>query len=287
MRTVCSLVATVALLGTYLAAFAQSDDIYVYEKTFKIASRELGFRIDMDGGELRVEPNDQADECLIYMRYNKDGFTSEVNFNPKRSELEVVLDRHGLSLWKDDGSGHHMWSEVVISLPTVPKIDFYAKIKAGEVDMELGGLRLLDFELRNWAGDITVDFDEPNPVQMEYFEVDVKAGELKLRHLGNANFEEADINGGIGDLTLDFRGNAIEKALARIDLDVGETKVILPEDLGVKLKVTKFLFLSRVDLPVQFKRQGRYYYTENYQTATRNLYLRVSPGIGEFIVDID
>lgn len=275
------------ILSISTVTLAKSKEIVTYNKDFKISGRNFGIHIDMDGGELCVKPNTRSNVCSVYMKYNEEGFTADVDFDPKKNELEVVLDRHGLSFWKDVDSDFHMWAEVIISLPTAPLIDFFAKIKAGEVDLELGGLRILDFELRNWAGDITVDFDRPNPVQMEYFEVDVKAGELKLRRLGNANFEEADINGGIGDLTLDFRGETLRKAFARIDLDVGETKVILPEDLGVKLKITKFLFLSGVDLPVQFKRKGRYYYTENYETASNSLYLRISPGIGEFQVDID
>ena len=269
-----------------ISSVVHSRDVQVFDESYHIKGDRMEFRLDMDGGELRIEPNSVPDECAVYMRYNKEKVDTDVDFDPKNNNLEVRIDQRGLKLDSDDVE-KGKWVEVAISLPTDPLIEFYTKIKAGDVDLELGGLKLTDFELHNWAGDINVDFDEPNPVKMEYFEVNVKAGDVELRHLGNLNFAEADINGGIGELTLDFRGQELQKALARIDLDIGETRVIVPYDLGVKLKVTKFLFLTNVDLPDQFKRHRRFYYSENYDEADRVIYLRVSPGIGEFQLDVD
>ena len=172
-------------------------------------------------------------------------------------------------------------AEAIVSLPTEVAIDFFAKIKAGEIDFELGGLKIVDFTLHNWAGEVQVSFDEPNRAEMEVLEVDAKVGEVTLSKLGNAHFKEAEINGGIGELQVDFTGDKLRRSTARVDLDIGETTVVLPRDLGVKMAISKFLFLSQVSVPSGFYRSGRYYYSDNYEQAPEGLFLKITSGIGE------
>ena len=63
-------------------------------------------------------------------------------------------------------------------------------------------------------------------------------------------------------------------------LDIGETQLKLPEELGVKMSVSKFLFLTEVQIPTEFEKDGRYYYSRNYQNARCTCELRISQGIG-------
>ena len=153
--------------------------------------------------------------------------------------------------------------------------------KAGKVEFQLGGLPITRFGLRCLAGETTVDFKEPNRVAMKMFDVNCSIGEIKLLHLGNARFREADINSGIGELKIDFSGDKIDGAFVKIDLDIGETDIVVPDDTGVRMKVSRFLFFSNTRNHCGFKKRGHYYYSENYEDFDNKLDLAVSTGIGE------
>jgi predicted membrane protein len=102
-----------------------------------------------------------------------------------------------------------------------------------------------------------------------------------VRRLGNARFEEASINGGIGELKVDFGGELLHEARAEIDLDIGETEIEVPGDVGVRLSTSRLWFLSQAELPHDYHRDGYFYYSANYDTAAKELLLRLKPGIGE------
>lgn len=86
-------------------------------------------------------------------------------------------------------------------------------------------------------------------------------------------------------MRVDFRGNLLPVSRASVDLDLGETKLILPDDAGVKLSVSKLLFMSSVDLPYNYKKSGKYYYSKNFESASNQLLVKVSPGLGQLTVD--
>ena len=150
--------------------------------------------------------------------------------------------------------------------------------------MDIGGLSLRDFRLKIFAGEVVVDFAEPNKIVMNSLDINIKVGETQLRNLGNARFRNADIDNGIGALDIDFTGDLPESANAMIDLDIGETDIFLPDNLGVKLSVRKFLFLSDVNVSGNFRKSGNHYYSDNYDSNRKGLDLEVKPGIGELKV---
>ncbi len=48
---------------------------------------------------------------------------------------------------------------------------------------------------------------------------------------------------------------------------------------------SKFLFLSDVEVPRNFRKSGRYYYSRNYDDAKNALSLHLSPGLGELNIN--
>lgn len=253
-------------------------DYVEFEETYQVKGKTFSVEIEVDGGKVEIVKNRSDDECHIYLKYSKENCEREISFNRHQNHLEIYLDHEWGSRENKDDSD---FTELVVALPSEPDIDLSVEVKAGEIDFELGDLHLKKFSLRNWAGDITLAFDQPNRTVLESFNVDVKIGEVKIFQLGNANFEEADINGGIGELTIDFQGEKFNRGKAYIDLDIGETTLIVPDDVGTKLKVSKFLFLSDVDYPDWFDRRGKYYYSSNYDESDDKLNLVISTGIGE------
>jgi hypothetical protein len=271
-----------------LSAAPQQDDPSYPQKNenlqnkFKVRTdRDFRLRLNVDAGEVRMSRGQSEDEVAVHLLYSKKEFHHSFRFNERDNFLEIRFDKEGWFEYDSD----KMVAELEVELPRDATMRIDCKIKAGEVDLQLGGLRLADFAMTVFAGEVNLDFDEPNRVEMEALELNTKIGESNFRHLGNARFRDAEINGGIGEMAIDFSGAMLKEAVARVDLDIGETVIILPPETGTKLAVSKFLFLSHIDLPFEMQKEGRYYYTQNYDKAGRFFQLRVSSGIGELRVE--
>jgi hypothetical protein len=268
----------------HLAAAPQRDDSRELEKldnTFKVRTdRDLRLRLNVDAGEVRLSRGQSENQLIVHLVYTKKQFRHDFRFNEQENDLEIRFDKDG---WFDHEDG--MTAELEIQLPLDATLRLDCKIKAGEIKMQLGGLRVADFAMSVTAGEVNLDFDEPNRLEMETLELRTRIGESKFRHLGNARFRDADINGGIGEMIIDFSGAMLASAVARVDLDIGETVIILPQEAGAKLSVSKFLFLSQIDIPFDFRKDGRYYYTDNYGKAGQDFQLRINSGIGELRIE--
>ncbi len=263
-----------AMIGTLFAGTSTQEERFV------IRGEKLSVEIDADGGRLHMLPSNDDKECRLSLSYPKEKCSVDIRYNEKRSRLVVIMDLNELKLNDEETP------TLILELPLEPAIDLSARIKAGEVGFDLGGLKIDDFKLRMWAGEAHVDFAEPNRTTMENLDINVKVGELTVENLGNARYREAYINSGIGELRVDFSGEGLEKCTTRLDLDIGETMLLFPEEVGVKMRVSKFLFLSEVDYPSWFMRKGEYYYSENYQQSPKQHYLMISSGIGELRVQL-
>ncbi len=255
------------------------------EENFTISDK-LDIDINIDAGEIKVRQNEIDDQCHVRIQYNTDHAEADIRFNEKKNALDVIVDYDSWKSVGKDQEDHNRGPEILIELPSSAILDINAKLKAGEFDMRLGGLKIRSFQFTNWAGEADINFATPNQIEMETLDINFKVGELDIRNLGNARFKEADINSGIGELNIDFRGDMLERAMARIDLDIGETQITVPEEVGSKLRVSKFLFLAEVNYPHWFEKRGKYYYSENYSDSEKNLYLIISAGIGELSIDV-
>jgi hypothetical protein len=282
MKTLISLFLVIifAISTTYSEEYIEIDEY------FKVDRNDFRVKLDVDAGKVKIVKGEKRNECRVLLKYEEGKCQPDVRYNEKQNELRIKLDLDGIH-WGSDEERNNIDLDVVVELPTRAEIDFDGRIKAGEVDIFIGDLYIQDFELSIWAGETHIEFEKPNKMEMETFEVNAKIGETHIYGLGNANFGEGDINGGIGEMLVDFHGESPQKSMATIDLDIGETTIIVPEDIGVKLRVSKFLFLSEVNYPNWFDKQGKYYYSENYKESDHSLYLSISQGIGELDIKVE
>lgn len=236
--------------------------------------------IRMDAGRLAVQKNQTADYATVNLRYNDRRDEIDVEYNDRRNELSLIIDRR---TWLHS-DGHDGEPRLQLLLPTGAIIRLDASIKAGEIEFTLDSLNIDEFGLRSLAGEVTVDFAAPNRTELKMMDIDLTVGQARLRHLGNARFREARINGGIGELEIDFSGSGLSSASADIDLDIGETHITLPVDMGVRLDSATFGFLTQSRLDFKFDKKGRFYLSENYNDAQRKMDLSIHAGIGELTV---
>ncbi|MDZ7265836.1 MAG: cell wall-active antibiotics response protein [candidate division KSB1 bacterium] len=234
-------------------------------------------RVEVDVGQVRVSRGRSEDQLRVRLAYDRDEYQHTLRYNEKRNTLDLMLDKQR---WLGQHDSHNA-SELEVELPTGGELDLDFRIKAGEIEMQLGGLRLRDLSLETIAGEVNLDFDQPNQTTMTNLLLNTKIGESNFRRLGNARFRNAAIDGGIGELTIDFSGELLKEAVAEVDLDIGETTIILPRKAGTRLAVSSFMFLSHFRLPDFLRKEGRYYYSENYDDASQTFQLRISAGVGE------
>lgn len=253
------------------------------EEEFTAAlDRPLEVILQVDAGEVLVEKGSDERSGSVMIRYAPRKFRQKIDFDERTNRLRISFDMKGLKSVDTDEES----AEVYVRLPYGVDIVFEAKVKAGEVTMEMGGLRLTDFYLNNWAGEVEVRFDEPNPVVMEMLDVTAKVGESSFVRLGNARFKKANINGGIGELDVDFTGDLVNESRARVDLDIGEASIYLPRDVGIKMRIGGgFSFLSEKHIDRSLHRRGGSYYSDDYEGMQERFYVSITPGLGELTVE--
>ena len=98
----------------------------------------------------------------------------------------------------------------------------------------------------------------------------------------------AEIDGNIGELSVDFDSDLEQKFDRDIDmsLNIGQTRLYFPKDEAIRFKVSKFLFFSDLDIPRNFFKEGKYYYSDNYDNKKYKTQLSISPGVGTLDIRI-
>ena len=287
MKKMINLVLASALIICCMNVHGQDDYYERIEESFHVTSdRPLEVLIDVDAGELTVTKGSSEKSGHVSILFSHGEFRENIEFNETKNRLRVSLDKKGWGRYKKTHRDDDLKGEVYLELPHGVDILFDSKIKAGEILLEMGGLRVREFTLINWAGEVEVRFDEPNPIKMDFLDINAKIGEARFYELGNARFKEADINGGIGQIDVDFTGELLADCRAKVDLDIGEATVTLPEDTGVRMRIGGgFSFLSSKHIDGSLYRRGNSYYSEDYEDMKKRFYLRVTPGLGELTID--
>ena len=276
---VFSLLITITLYG-------YPDDFEEVHEQFDVSpDKPFIVILDVDAGEIVVKKGSESSDCHVHLKYPQKECRSDIKFYEEKNRLKVSLDKRNWRDWSHD-SDEDDWAVVEITLPHGVEIILDTRLKAGEMSLSLGGLRLKEFSLSNWAGEVEVRFEEPNKVTMDFMDIDTKVGELDLIRLGNARFIRADINSGIGEIDIDFTGVLESDSRARVDLDIGEATVLVPEDIGIRMSIGGSLgFLSQKNIDDSFYKRGRYYYSRDYEDQDERFSLRITPGLGELTID--
>ncbi len=251
------------------------------EKDFTLRAGEtLEALIKGDFGKLQVTSSREERKGSVYVDYDYELFDYDYYFDEKFNELFVTLKKEKLFEGLDDLDDKDAFIDIFLPEKTPTKLDI--TFKGGEIDLELGDLMLQNFILDAWAGESTISFDRPNEETMEYMKIDVNIGDVTLDRLGNANFKDAYVDGGIGSLKVDMTGKySIGDHYVEIDMDIGETEVWLPDDIGLRIHVSKWPLVSSLSVDRDLIKKGKYYYSKNYDTADTRLLVRLKMGMGE------
>lgn len=149
-------------------------------------------------------------------------------------------------------------------------------------DLKLGGLQLKEINLSSGVSKTNIDFGEPNPISLEYFDVETGVGAFEINNLGNANFKHFKFNGGIGDYVIDFAGDHYLDTKVDIAVGAGKVKIFVPRSSGVRMKVDKSFFCSfNID---DIYKKDDLYYNDKWGKTDNSLDMNLETGVGDFSV---
>lgn len=151
------------------------------------------------------------------------------------------------------------------------------RVGAAEADLELGGLSLSGLDYATGASDTEISFRTPNRVRMGHMALKSGAARFEATELGNARFDSFEFEGAVGEVLLDFSGEWERDASARVKVVIGELRIRVPREIGVR--ITRKSLLSSLDAK-GFEKRGDAHVTPNWDDASVKLDIELEAGFG-------
>ena len=226
-------------------------------------------------GRLFLQPGPAGSLYKATVRYDADAFLPVTEYGDERLRLGLQSKR-GFKV-----RGRQRAGRLDVALGPDAPLSIDLEFGAAQADIELGGLRVRRAEISTGASETTLRFSQPNPERLSALEIEVGAAALRAEGLGNANLERLSVDGGLGDIVLDFSGEWRGNTTADIDMGIGSLTLRVPR--GVGLHVVKDGVLAPFDSEGLVKR-GSGYYSLDWDSAPHRLTVRIDAAFGSINV---
>jgi hypothetical protein len=236
----------------------------------------LSARIEFGAGSLRLEPGSPRELYRMDLSYDEDRFVPISDFDASSRSVLLGLRARGQGGVRVVSRNQlRQTARVAIS----PRTDLALDLSLGAVDadLELGGLRISDLDLKTGASRATVRFSRPNPIRCGRASFSAGAAEVEILALGNSRCEEIEFEGGVGQVVLDFSGASSSSARVRVKMAVGAITLRLPKKAGIRITMDKFLSSFE---PAGLVRRNDAFVSTNYERAERRLDLDLTTAMG-------
>ncbi|MBC7228102.1 MAG: hypothetical protein H5T61_12890 [Thermoflexales bacterium] len=165
-------------------------------------------------------------------------------------------------------------------LALAPRVPMSLKLQVGAAKgrLDLGGLALTDFSLETGASDMVVRWDALNTVPMERLLIRAGAANVEVRGVGYARPRDVQVEGGVGNMLLDFTGPWTDSARVKVTAGVGSLTLRFPRDVGVRVVMEGGM--SNVTTTGDWQTSGGAYLNEAYGQAGATLEVTLTAGVG-------
>ena len=271
-----AIAATITALALLAPSPALGQDWHTTSYARQVdGERNLRVHVEYGAGRLKIEPAAAGTLYRASMRYDAQSFTPRVRYADGRVRfgMEGTNGRSGGNL-----------KEQQLDLRLTPDVPVQLELAFGAADanIELGGIRLQSAEIQTGASRTLLRVSSPNPAECERLEIEVGAARFEAQGLGNLNAQRFSLQGGVGEVILDFTGDWQQDLDAKIEMGLGSLTLRLPTGLGVR--IVKGGLLASFDSQRLTKR-GDVYYSENWDNATHKLSLEVDAALGSIRVE--
>lgn len=200
--------------------------------------------LDLAGGEFEILAGEAGSPVRVGGQYNSGAFeiTEQLQEERDGSWTYRLRFRRSVSWMRMLYGDQHEGNQVRITLPRGLPFTLVGDVGTGVSRWELGGLWLVDTDLRIRTGEHRLGFDEPTPEPMKRFELEARMGEFEVSGLGNASPSTVAIRGGMGEMRLDLRGQWRNDTEVAGRWRMGPFDVRVPPDVKVETDgVTVFM----------------------------------------------
>jgi hypothetical protein len=192
----------------------------------------------------------EAEECMFYLESGpaEDGVRVEATYDEATYELTKTYDLEGdapvfklefkskISFWRriaQDGTFQDNdieMNEITVFLPENTPIALRTKVSKAECEMLLDDLVLTEFVTEGSMGEYTVTMDTPNPVTMDAAVIKMSMGAGSFRGLSNLRAKSLTVDGGMGELRIDFGNSLLVDTDVYARMRMGEMSIEVPDD---------------------------------------------------------
>lgn len=238
-------------------------------------------RLDYAAGALRLAAGRPSELYRMDVLYDGERYVPVSEFDAARGGVALGLHASGDGGLRVVSKGQLRQTAAVTFSP---RADLALEVTLGAVDgdLELGGLRLTDLDLKAGASRATVRFSQPNATRCRAATLSAGAAELSVLGLGNSRCDRIAFEGGVGRVTLDFGGAWTSSATVDVKMALGEVALRLPRQVGVRITMDKFLATFE---PQGLVRRGKSYLSPGYDQAARHLDIDVTTAMGGVTID--
>jgi hypothetical protein len=247
--------------------------------TFRQLHGETRLQVSLDyaAGTLRLVPGRPTELYRMDISYDEDRFLPVSDFDAAGSRVALGLRPSG-------EGGIRVVSKNQLrqaaNLTFSPRVDLDLNVALGAVDgdLELGGLRIGQLNLKAGASRAVVRFSQPNGVRCRSAQLSAGAAELSVIGLGNSRCDRIEFEGGMGKVMLDLTGSWSTSSRVAVKMAMGELTLRLPRGVGIRVTMDKFL--SSFQPPAGLVRREDDFVTQNYDKAERRIDIDVTTAIG-------
>ena len=232
--------------------------------------------IALAAGDLTLRSAAPGTLYAVDLSWDQARFQPRASYDAPNSLLGVRLERRaesGIQL----ASTPELDQRAAVALSPAAELELDVAVRAGNADVELGGLRVRSLAFRAEAGRAVVRWSRPNVGTCSRAEFSAEAAELRLEGLGWSGCRALRIKGGVGAITVDLGGDWPADAVVEADVTLGGVRLVVPRRLGVRLSVDRVAASFR---PEGFVRQGDAWLSEGYDAATRKVDVRIAAKVG-------
>lgn len=223
-----------------------------------------------------VELND-ADDARVYIKMG----AGELQIDSGAEELLEADFTYNVAEWKPeieykvtDGSGR-----LTIRQPQTYKVSMHSDARY-EWDLKFKDNVPLDIRIECGAGESDIELGSLNVTQLD---MKLGAGDAKIDLDGNTSLTDLELDIGVGSITVELNGDWEHNVDVEIQGGIGQIKLRLPENIGVRVNITKGV--GDVDASGLYRR-GNSYVNRAYDNADVILEVNIQAGVGQIDLEV-
>ncbi len=207
------IVAAFAMTGCYRIDLKEAGDSTI-ERVRLGSADEVVVELQMGAGDLTVEGG-AKDLMEAEFAFSDGRFEPEVDYDVRGGTGTLDIRQPSVRSFLGFDNYRNTWDiQLAEDVPMELNID----MGAGKVDLDLGDVQVTKMTMEAGAGDMALDFS------------------------GGRHLRDLRVETGAGELTIDLSGDSWEEDIeAKISAGAGDITVIVPEDIGVRIEVSKGL----------------------------------------------